>query len=141
VLIIGSGNVVHNLHRVDWNSRRGFDWARRFDDAARDQLTNSPGTSVDLRHHVDFAHAVPTPDHFIPLLYVAGLADAAGSNADVLTEGYTYGSLSMTSYTLGAGRRTPPTQVLPPPRFQIPTSCRPTTQYLRSAMRKDQLDG
>jgi len=70
---------------------------------------------------------VPTPDHFIPLLYVAGLADAAGSNADVLTEGYTYGSLSMTSYTLGAGRRDSPTQVLPPPRFQIPTSCRPTT--------------
>jgi 4,5-DOPA dioxygenase extradiol len=109
VLIIGSGNVVHNLHRVDWNQPEGgFDWARRFDDAARDQLTNSPSTSVDLRHHVDFAHAVPTPDHFIPLLYVAGLADAAGSNADVLTEGYTYGSLSMTSYTLGAGRRDSP---------------------------------
>jgi 4,5-DOPA dioxygenase extradiol len=103
VFILGSGNVVHNLGRIDWGRPTGaFDWARRFDDAARERMTTSPGTVVGLRDHPDFHDAVPTPEHFIPLLYLAGLAHAAGSTTDVLVDGYTYGSLSMTAYTLGA---------------------------------------
>jgi 4,5-DOPA dioxygenase extradiol len=101
ILILGSGNVVHNLRRIDWDRPdAGLDWARRFDDAARERMTTSPGDVLSLRDHADFEAAVPTPDHFIPLLYLAGLADAARTNAGVLVEGYTYGSLSMTAYAL-----------------------------------------
>ncbi|HLF98902.1 MAG TPA: 4,5-DOPA dioxygenase extradiol [Acidimicrobiia bacterium] len=103
VLIIGSGNVVHNLPGIDWRLEgEGFDWAHRFDDAARAVMTDSPGDVAALSAHSDFRAAVPTPDHFIPLLYVAGLADAAGRATDVLVDGYTFGSLSMTAYTLDA---------------------------------------
>jgi 4,5-DOPA dioxygenase extradiol len=106
VLIVGSGNVVHNLHRVDWNQPQGgFDWGRRFDEAARDQMTSSPAGVLGLADHTDFRAAAPTAEHFIPLLYVAGLASAAGTTADVLVDGFTYGSLSMTAYTIDAPSR------------------------------------
>jgi 4,5-DOPA dioxygenase extradiol len=101
VLIVGSGNIVHNLRAMSGKlPDSGFDWATRFDDAAANLLTSDPARIVQLREHRDFAAAVPTPDHFIPMLYLAGLSSAADSPADVLVDGYTYGSLSMTSYTL-----------------------------------------
>lgn len=102
ILVVASGNIVHNLRRIDWGRPDvGLDWAHRFDDAARERMTTSPASILDLRGHADFRSAVPTPDHFLPLLYLAGLAEAAGSTTDVLVDGYAYGSLSMTSFTLG----------------------------------------
>ncbi len=102
VLIIGSGNVVHNLRRIDWSQPdAGFDWARRFDDHVADVMSRAPGELASVRSHQDFTNAAPTPDHFIPLLYLAGLASAAGETAHVLIDGYAMGSLSMTCYTLG----------------------------------------
>jgi len=103
VLIVGSGNVVHNLREIDPSQPwKGEPWAQRFDEAARAVMTSAPEEAASLRDHADFLHAAPTPDHFIPLLYLAGLAQAAGRPADVLIDGYAFGSLSMTSYTLDA---------------------------------------
>jgi 4,5-DOPA dioxygenase extradiol len=102
VLIVASGNVVHNLRRLDWSQPdAGFDWARGFDDEAADVMTGAPEKLARLQGHDEFALAAPTPDHFIPLLYLAGLAAAAGETAHVLVDGYAMGSLSMASYTLG----------------------------------------
>ncbi|AKK30400.1 4,5-DOPA dioxygenase extradiol [Mycobacterium sp. EPa45] len=110
VLILGSGNVVHNLAAMDPALGDGaFDWAQRFDDEAWAQLMNDPADAAGLRDHADYAAAVPTPDHFLPLLYFAGLAAENGGGVDVLTEGCAYGSLSMTSYTLGLGSVDAPT--------------------------------
>lgn len=101
VLIVGSGNVVHNLRRIDWGNPDGaYDWTRRFDDAAREIMTTDPGRAASLEHHPDFALAHPTPDHFIPLLYIAGLAAAGGAPTHSLIDGCAMGSLSMASYGL-----------------------------------------
>ncbi len=104
VLVIASGNLVHDLGALDWSSPEGgFDWARRFGDAAREVLTQRPGDAVSLAEHPDFASAAPTPEHFLPLLYAAGLAAAAGRPLDLLVDGYAFGSLSMASYGLASG--------------------------------------
>jgi 4,5-DOPA dioxygenase extradiol len=103
VLIIGSGNVVHNLHAIDWSKKDlGFDWAHRFDEAARAVMKERPSELIALRDHPDFRRAAPTPDHFIPLLHLAGLTAASKQSAEVLIDGYAFGSLSMTSFTLEA---------------------------------------
>src|ERR1700730_16501017 len=103
VLIVSSGNVVHNLGGVDWSNPDGaFDWAVRFDEAVRARMHDAPAEVLTVDGRAEFRLAVPTPDHFLPLVYLAGLASAAGRTADVLVDGYTLGSLSMTSYTLDA---------------------------------------
>lgn len=103
ILVVGSGNVVHNLRAIDPRAGDlGFDWAQRFDEEARALMTSAPAEVEGLQAHRDYAVASPTPDHLIPLLYIAGLAAAGGTPARTLVEGYTYGSLSMTAYTLDA---------------------------------------
>jgi 4,5-DOPA dioxygenase extradiol len=104
VLIVGSGNVVHNLGGMDPSlAEDGYDWAQRFDDDAKARMTEDPAAVATLDGHRDYGYAAPTPDHFIPLLYLAGLAAQDKTGADVLIDGYAYGSLSMTAYTLGLG--------------------------------------
>lgn len=103
VMILTSGNVVHNLGRVQWQQpTAAFDWAERFDDAAVEQLAGDPGDILKLVEHPDFALAVPTPDHFIPLLYLAGLAAFEGASIEALVRGYAMGSISMSCFGLGA---------------------------------------
>jgi 4,5-DOPA dioxygenase extradiol len=103
VLVVASGNVVHNLGGID-RSRpgTGFDWAQRFDRDATERLVTDPADVARLDAHRDYRAAAPTPDHFIPLLYLAGLASTSASDpVNVLVDGCVYGSLSMTAYTLG----------------------------------------
>ena len=103
VMIVASGNVVHNLGRLQRDQGDlAYDWAERFDDAVLAQLASSPGDILRVREHPDYALAVPTPDHFIPLLYLAGLAAADGATVEPLVRGYAMGSISMTCYGLGA---------------------------------------
>ncbi len=104
IMLVASGNIVHNLRRIQWDRPdAAFDWAERFDEAAARQLAEAPGDVLKLASHPDFEAAVPTPDHFIPLLYLAGLAAAEGATVDPLVRGYAMGSISMTCYGLDAG--------------------------------------
>lgn len=103
IMVVGSGNVVHNLRRVQWDKpNAAFDWAERFDDAVTRQLAEAPQDILRVTEHPDYEAAVPTPDHFIPLLYVAGMAMEQQSGLQALVRGYAMGSLSMSCFGLGA---------------------------------------
>jgi 4,5-DOPA dioxygenase extradiol len=128
VLIAGSGNVVHNLRRMDRSQPdAAFEWNSRFDEAVKSVMASSPADLAQMQTHRDYELAAPTPDHFIPLLYLAGLASAAGRPAETFVEGYTMGSLSMTSYVLDAPQRirtadgagSPPLNGVPPDEANI----------------------
>jgi 4,5-DOPA dioxygenase extradiol len=102
ILILGSGNVVHNLGLIDLGAGEGaFDWAVRFNETCTASMVEDPQRTGALVDHPDYGLAAPTPDHFLPLAPVAGLAAAAGTPAHVLVDGYVGGSLSMTSFRVG----------------------------------------
>ena len=105
VLIVASGNMVHNLSRMDWSKEDdGYDWAQQFDQWTRNAITHDPTDLVSAPKHEHYLKAVPTPEHFIPALYVAGLANTDDGVADykteIITGGCAYGSISMTSWAL-----------------------------------------
>jgi 4,5-DOPA dioxygenase extradiol len=100
VLILCSGNVVHNLRRINWSTLEGgYDWADDFDRWAREIMASSPADILDAPQHPHFDQAVPTPDHFLPLLYAAGLAHSGGDAVEI-TGGCSLGSISMTSWSI-----------------------------------------
>lgn len=102
VLVVGSGNVVHNLGAVDFSRPdSAYDWATRFDNHAREILMDQPIDITSMDADRDFRQAVPTPDHFLPLLYFAGLAADSGQDVRSLVQGHAVGSISMASYTIG----------------------------------------
>jgi len=118
-MILASGNVVHNLRKIAWQTPdHGFDWTIRFDEHVKSIMTSSPDGLASVRTHGDYALAVPTPDHFIPLLYIAGLASAAGRTTEILTDGYAMGSLSMTSFTLDAASDLAPSSLKGAPALE-----------------------
>lgn len=100
VLIMGSGNTVHNLRMVNWDhDAPAHDWALRFDERVHDCLVNGDHTSlIDYERLAPQALlAVPTPDHYLPLLYVLG-ARQPGDDLRFITEGIELGSISMLAF-------------------------------------------
>jgi 4,5-DOPA dioxygenase extradiol len=99
VLVLGSGNIVHNLSRINWTAGdTGYDWADRFDVHVAELINSDPSTVAQAVDHPDWAMAVPTPEHFLPLAYIAGIASQRGSSIKRFNQSRTMGSLSMTSY-------------------------------------------
>ncbi|MES2888301.1 MAG: 4,5-DOPA dioxygenase extradiol [Pseudomonadota bacterium] len=102
VFILGSGNVVHNLRRLNPGlSDQAFDWGQRFDAEVQRVMTTVPAELPDVMRHPDYALSAPTPEHFIPLLYLAGLCSAAGQPARAFAQGGVMGGITMTSFLLG----------------------------------------
>ncbi|MCE5189284.1 MAG: 4,5-DOPA dioxygenase extradiol [Eubacteriales bacterium] len=99
VLILGSGNIVHNLGRVDWQSAGGFPWAHDFDGYVKQAiLSRSLERVIRYQEAGEPARlAVPTPDHYAPLLYVLGASEGS-DRVRVFNEACVMGSLSMTGY-------------------------------------------
>ena len=106
VLIMGSGNMVHNLRMVAWNKLSGpaygFDWALEMNQTFKRLIQNQ-----DHKHLINYEQlgkdamlAIPTPEHYLPLLYTIGLQ---GKNEDVsfFNDQAVGGSLTMTSVKFG----------------------------------------
>ncbi len=105
VLIVGSGNLVHNIRAYQWEGGEvpPYDWAQRFEDRARELILNDkPQPLIDYESALgeEARLAVPTPDHYLPLLYVLG-ARLAGETVSFPVEGFDGGSMSMLTVQLG----------------------------------------
>jgi 4,5-DOPA dioxygenase extradiol len=108
ILIVGSGNLVHNLNRVAWDklneSGFAFDWATEASEKMKKYILNgdhqklidykSQGKAFDL--------AVPTPEHFLPLLYIMALKEE-NEKVTLFNDKAVAGSLTMTSVKIGSG--------------------------------------
>lgn len=104
VLIVGSGNLVHNLHTYAWGKHdvEPFDWAVRFEAKARELiLSGDHAPLVDYESlGRDAMLSAPTPDHYLPLLYILGL-QTRGDPVSFPVEGFDGGSISMLSVRIG----------------------------------------
>lgn len=104
VLIIGSGNIIHNLHAYAWGKHevKPFDWAVRFEKLARELLIKGDHAPLVGYEHLgsDALLSAPTPDHYLPLLYVLGLR-REGERVSFPVEGFDGGSISMLTVQVG----------------------------------------
>ncbi|MGI6721985.1 MAG: 4,5-DOPA dioxygenase extradiol [Anaerovoracaceae bacterium] len=100
-MIIASGNVVHNLRMVDWGNENGEDWADAFDHAITDAVRAGDTAAVINYEKLEGSRlAVPTTEHFAPLLIALGAAE--GDDRVVVWNEYReLGSMSMTSFIWG----------------------------------------
>jgi 4,5-DOPA dioxygenase extradiol len=104
VLILGSGNLVHNLHAYAWGRHiaEPYDWAVSFEKRARELLMTGDHTLLLDYERLgrDAALSIPTPDHYLPLLYAIG-ASSAGEPITFPVEGVDGGSISMLAVQAG----------------------------------------
>lgn len=104
VLIIGSGNIVHNLHTYAWGRHevKPFDWALRFEKLVRELLLK--GNDAPLVRYESLGQdallAAPTPDHYLPLIYIIGLRRPV-EQVTFPVEGFDGGSISMLTVRIG----------------------------------------
>lgn len=111
VLIVGSGNMVHNLRMVhmpsrsldDFNKEYGYDWAVEINEVFKAKILNGDHTPLVNYENLHAAArlAIPTPDHYYPLLYTLGLQEKS-EKASIFNDKLLAGSLSMTSVMIGA---------------------------------------
>ncbi len=102
-LIVGSGNVVHNLGRIQWaEGAKPYDWAAHFNDKVRDYLAaRDHGPLIEYAALGEDAHlSVPTPEHYLPLLYVMA---QQGENETISfpIDGIEFGSIGMLTVVVG----------------------------------------
>jgi 4,5-DOPA dioxygenase extradiol len=103
VLIVGSGNVVHNLRMIEWDGAApGYDWAVRFNDQVRGHLErrDHPPLVAYEKMGGDARLSVPTPEHYLPLLYVISLQDESESIA-LAVDGIQNASIGMLTVVVG----------------------------------------
>ena len=104
VLIIGSGNIVHNLHTYAWGRHgvEAFDWAVRFEEQARNFLLEGNHAPLIAYESMgrDAMLSIPTPEHYLPLIYVLGVS-RKGENISFPVEGVDGGSVSMLTVRYG----------------------------------------
>lgn len=102
VLVLGSGNAVHNLRMIDFGDTdaRPYDWARAFDDKLREALlTGNDDLLMDYRAMLGGDLAVPTLDHYLPMIYVLGMRQP-GESLEFVHEGFQNRSISMRSFII-----------------------------------------
>ncbi len=104
ILIVASGNIVHNLHTYAWGKHgvEPFDWAMRFDEKARELIStdeHKPLINYETLGR-DALLSIPTPDHYLPLLYALG-AKRDGEKVAFPIDGFDGGSISMTAVQIG----------------------------------------
>ncbi len=102
VLIIGSGNIVHNLRMINWNSTENYEWAIEANEKIKQLVLNGDHQKLisykNLGREVQLA--IPTPEHFLPLLYVLGLKNE-DDQITLFNDKTELGSISMTSLKIG----------------------------------------
>lgn len=105
ILIVGSGNVVHNLHAYAWgqHTQEPYGWAISFENRVRDLLRTTeykPLINYESQLGSEADLAVPTPDHYLPLLYVIG-TQTSSDTVSFPVEGVDGGSVSMLAVRMG----------------------------------------
>ena len=100
IMVLGSGNVVHNLTLTDWRNMKGTEAADSFSDTVRDLVLSRDDETLVNYQKLDRAnYAAPAPGHFAPPLYI--LDASQGDQATVFNDVRNLGSMSMTSFAFG----------------------------------------